>query len=68
MQNGWNRPGRGRPSSCHHGMWKLVGAALMIAGMVLLFLCIPGWAWAALLGTALIVAGLVVMKMGWEGR
>ncbi len=68
MQSGWNRPGRGRPGSCHHGGWKLMGAALVIAGMVLLFLCIPGWAWAALLGTALIVAGLVVMKFGWEGR
>ncbi|MBE5796047.1 MAG: hypothetical protein E7327_01555 [Clostridiales bacterium] len=36
---------------------RLLGAVLVAAGLTLLFLCIPGWAWAALIGAGLVIAG-----------
>lgn len=39
------------------GLWCTVGCVLISAGLLLLFLCIPGWAWAALSGAALVCAG-----------
>ena len=39
------------------GLWKLLGCAFIAVGLLLLFLCIPGWAWAAMAGSALICAG-----------
>ena len=39
------------------GLWKLLGCVFIAAGLLLLFLCIPGWAWAAMAGAALICAG-----------
>ena len=39
------------------GVWKLLGCLFISAGLLLLFLCIPGWAWAAMAGAALICAG-----------
>lgn len=41
---------------------RLLGLVLIAAGMVLLFLCIPGWAWAAMIGAALIVAGMWILR------
>ncbi len=41
----------------------LIGYALLAAGIILLFTCIPGWAWLALIGVALIAAGWLVLKM-----
>lgn len=41
-----------------------VGIALVAAGLIVLLLCIPAWAWAALLGVALAVAGLVLICLG----
>lgn len=35
----------------------LLGVLFIAAGLVLLFLCIPGWAWAALVGALLVAAG-----------
>ena len=32
--------------------------------MIVLLLCIPAWAWAALLGVALAIAGLVLICVG----
>lgn len=43
---------------------RLLGVVLIAAGMVLLFLCIPGWAWAALIGAALVVAGYLLLMGG----
>lgn len=43
---------------------RLLGVLLLAAGMVLLFLCIPGWAWAALTGAALVAAGLWLVTFG----
>ena len=39
------------------GVWKLLGCVFISAGLLLLFLCIPGWAWAALAGGALVCSG-----------
>ena len=44
------------------------GILLAGIGVVLLFLCIPGWAWVAMLGFALICAGLVLLRLGKAGR
>ncbi|MBR6571853.1 MAG: hypothetical protein IKK75_15510 [Clostridia bacterium] len=44
-----------------YGRW--IGYALLAIGIVVLFVCIPGWAWAALLGVLLIAAGLAVLKL-----
>jgi len=37
---------------------------LVAAGLIVLLLCIPAWAWAALLGVALAIAGLVLICVG----
>lgn len=42
---------------------KLAGAVLIILGVLVLFLCIPGWAWAALAGCALTAAGVVLISV-----
>ncbi len=57
------RPHR-RYRSCDDGAGRLVGAVLIAAGLLLLFLCIPGWAWAALAGAALVILGYVLIQGG----
>ena len=47
---------------------SLIGYVLLAAGVILLFICIPGWAWLALFGVALIAAGWLVLKMGTAWR
>lgn len=42
----------------------LIGALLLTAGLLLLFLCVPGWAWAALLGVLLAGVGTVLIHLG----
>ena len=44
------------------GLWRLVGCGFIVAGLLLLFLCIPGWAWTALAGAALVTAGWALIK------
>ena len=41
-----------------------VGLVLAAAGLLLLFLCIPGWAWTALIGAVLLAAGLWLATLG----
>lgn len=41
----------------------IVGYVLLAAGLILLFVCIPGWAWAALIGVALIAAGGFLLRL-----
>lgn len=43
---------------------RLLGVLLLAIGLVLLFLCVPGWAWAALTGAALVAAGLWLVTFG----
>ena len=40
-----------------------VGIILLAAGLLLMFLCIPGWAWAALAGVLLIAAGCALIHL-----
>ena len=42
----------------------IAGVVLVAAGLIVLLLCIPAWAWAALLGVALAIAGLVLICVG----
>ena len=42
---------------------RLIGYVLLAAGIVLLFICIPGWAWLALIGVALMAAGWLILRM-----
>ena len=46
----------------------VIGAVLVGVGALLLFLCVPGWAWTALLALAFICVGLVLLKIGKNGR
>ena len=39
-----------------------IGLVLIAAGLILLFACIPGWAWAALAGILLIVVGYALIR------
>ena len=43
---------------------RVLGVVLIAAGLVLLFLCIPGWAWAAMIGAALVAAGFWLVTLG----
>ena len=40
-----------------------IGGVLIAAGLLLLFLCIPGWAWAALAGVVLVIGGAVLIRL-----
>lgn len=46
----------------------IVGYALLALGVLLLFLCIPCWAWLALLGLGLIVAGALLLRLSKAWR
>jgi len=41
----------------------MAGYVLLAVGVILLFVCIPFWAWLALLGVALIAAGWTLLKL-----
>ena len=42
---------------------RVIGVALIAAGLLLLFLCIPGWAWIALAGAALVAGGFLLITL-----
>ena len=46
----------------------VAGIILLAAGVVLLFVCIPCWAWAALLGVGAIALGLLLLKLSCAWR
>lgn len=46
------------------GELRVLGLVMIMAGLVLLFLCIPGWAWAVLIGAALVAAGYCLLTCG----
>lgn len=47
---------------------QIIGLVLIAGGLLLLFLCIPGWAWAALIGIILIAAGYLLLRLSGVGR
>jgi len=55
------RPGGRRRDA---GEVRVLGLVMMMAGLVLLFLCIPGWAWAVMIGAALVAAGYFLLTCG----
>lgn len=46
----------------------IAGYALLALGVLLLFLCIPCWAWLALLGLGLIAAGALLLRLSKAWR
>lgn len=42
---------------------QIIGLALIGLGLLLLFLCIPGWAWAALAGCLLVAVGFLLIRV-----
>ena len=47
---------------------QIIGLTLIAVGLLLLFLCIPGWAWVALIGIILIAAGYLLLRLSGVGR
>ena len=46
----------------------IAGYALLAAGIILLFVCIPGWVWLALVGVVLMAAGILLLKLSHVWR
>jgi len=46
---------------------QAAGIVLIAFGLTLLFICIPGWAWAAAAGLLLITAGYLLLRLN-DGR
>lgn len=46
----------------------IAGYALVVLGIILLFACIPCWAWLALLGLGLMIAGVLLLKLSKAWR
>lgn len=46
----------------------ILGYALVLAGVILLFCCIPCWAWLALLGVGLMALGVLLLKISQAWR
>ena len=59
------RPARTRVKCYRQPNRLLLGVGLVLAavGLLLLFLCIPGWAWTALAGVVLVAGGVVLIRM-----
>lgn len=68
MQDGWNRQAHTRCFRQGNSMLVIAGLALIALGLLLLFLCIPGWAWAALAGLLFIGVGYLLIRLGKAGR
>lgn len=47
---------------------KIAGLVMVALGAVLLFVCVPGWAWLAIVSVGLIAAGLLLLKLSGVGR
>lgn len=41
---------------------RIAGVLLIAAGIILIILCVPLWAWLSLVGVALIMAGLLLLR------
>ena len=43
---------------------RMIGFLLMLTGLILMMVIVPGWAWAGLLCAALILAGFLIWYCG----
>ena len=41
---------------------RIAGFLLIGAGIILILLCVPGWAWLAFVGAALILLGIMLIR------
>ena len=41
---------------------RIIGIVLIVAGVVLIILCVPLWAWLSLIGAALMIVGLLLLR------
>ena len=46
----------------------IAGYGLIILGVIMLFCCIPCWAWLALIGVGLMIAGVLLLKISRAWR
>ena len=67
MRCEWNGQVQTRSYRQSGGLLAVIGGIMIALGLLLLFLCIPGWFWAALAGAALIVIGFLLIMVG-SGR
>mgnify|MGYP001064510744 CR=1 FL=1 len=44
------------------GGWPIIGIVLIVAGVILIILCVPLWAWLSLIGAALMIVGLLLLR------
>ena len=42
---------------------KILGAVLIVSGLVLLLCFLPGWAWGAILGIILVACGIYLLTL-----
>ena len=41
---------------------RIIGIVLIVAGVILIILCVPLWAWLSLIGAALMIVGLLLLR------
>ena len=41
---------------------RIIGIVLIVAGVILIILCVPLWAWLSLIGAALMIVGLLPLR------
>ena len=41
---------------------RFIGIVLIVAGVILIVLCVPLWAWLSLIGAALMIVGLLLLR------
>ncbi len=41
---------------------RIVGGVLIAAGVLVILICVPIWAWVALIGASLILIGIVLIR------
>ena len=41
---------------------RIIGIVLIAAGVILIILCVPLWAWLSLIGAALMIVGLLLLR------
>ena len=56
------------PTKGNNRILLIIGLVLIAIGLLLLFICIPGWAWAALIGIVLIAVGYLLLRLSGVGR